>query len=535
MTKQCFQCHKTFHIYPEDLEFYKKMDVPIPVLCPDCRKQRRITWRNERCLYERICDFSKKKILSVYSPEKPYKVYENKIWWSEQWDAKKYSRDFDFNKTFFEQFAALYQIVPKLSMMVNSVSENCDYSLYLDIGKNCYLCVSGAYLENCHYCYFCQESKNCIDCSCSRRSELCYYCVDCIKCYHVFNGHNCVNCIDCKYLFNCFNCHNCIGCSGLRNKEYYIFNKSYSQEEFFNKSTKLNDKEILENFLILKEKEIRRYYEGTQNINSFGNYLSNCKNAYNCFDVENIEDSSYLINGMKAKDVYDSEFFWSVELCYECLSMYQNNNCLFNDFCWTCNNTAYSSYCFDSQNLFGCCGLKKEKNCILNKQYSENEYQLLRQKIIKHMQKTNEWGKFFPISMCPFAYNESIAYIYYPLAKAEIERRGWKWKVRDEKDYQPASGDILACTKCKKNYKLIQDEIIFYKKNNLNFPNKCPACRFLERIVLRNPRTLWYRQCMCTQPDHHHHGQCTNEFETTYSPERKELIYCEDCYNKEVY
>ena len=30
-------------------------------------------------------------------------------------------------------------------------------------------------------------------------------------------------------------------------------------------------------------------------------------------------------------------------------------------------------------------------------------------------------------------------------------------------------------------------------------------------------------------------GKCTNEFETSYAPERPEIVYCESCYQKEVY
>ncbi|EKD78561.1 MAG: hypothetical protein ACD_41C00322G0001, partial [uncultured bacterium] len=46
---------------------------------------------------------------------------------------------------------------------------------------------------------------------------------------------------------------------------------------------------------------------------------------------------------------------------------------------------------------------------------------------------------------------------------------------------------------------------------------------------------LWHRQCMCTQTDHGHNGLCPTEFDTTYAPERKEIIYCDECYKKEVY
>ena len=28
---------------------------------------------------------------------------------------------------------------------------------------------------------------------------------------------------------------------------------------------------------------------------------------------------------------------------------------------------------------------------------------------------------------------------------------------------------------------------------------------------------------------------CKKEFETSYAPDRPEIVYCESCYNKEVY
>ena len=35
--------------------------------------------------------------------------------------------------------------------------------------------------------------------------------------------------------------------------------------------------------------------------------------------------------------------------------------------------------------------------------------------------------------------------------------------------------------------------------------------------------------------NHEHDGKCNNEFETAFAPDRSEIIYCENCYNKEVY
>ncbi|MBU0627024.1 hypothetical protein KKG31_00015 [Patescibacteria group bacterium] len=49
------------------MEFYSKVSpiiagkkylIPAPTLCPDCRQQRRISFRNERSLYKRKCDLT---------------------------------------------------------------------------------------------------------------------------------------------------------------------------------------------------------------------------------------------------------------------------------------------------------------------------------------------------------------------------------------------------------------------------------------------------------------------------------------------
>jgi len=43
-------------------------------------------------------------------------------------------------------------------------------------------------------------------------------------------------------------------------------------------------------------------------------------------------------------------------------------------------------------------------------------------------------------------------------------------------------------------------------------------------MKLRNPRKLYDRKC----------DKCSIDIKTTYSPERPEIVYCEECYNKEI-
>lgn len=139
-TKNCVLCQSEFSITDKDLEFYKKVspkfknsdintEIPTPTHCPTCRQRRRLAFRNERKLYTRKCDATGKNIISIYSPDKPYKVYDQKLWWSDKRDALDYGRSFDFNRSFSEQFQELMKEVPKMNLSIE-IQENSEYANY---------------------------------------------------------------------------------------------------------------------------------------------------------------------------------------------------------------------------------------------------------------------------------------------------------------------------------------------------------------------------------------------------------------------
>src|SRR3989338_7546442 len=128
MQKVCKTCKKNFEIGKDELNFYKKIDVPVPNLCPDCRLERRMVFRNERTLYKRKSDVagSSGEIISIFSPESQQKVYDHKTWWGDSWDAISYGQDIDFSTQFFEQLKKLWRNVPDIALMnINPV--NSDY------------------------------------------------------------------------------------------------------------------------------------------------------------------------------------------------------------------------------------------------------------------------------------------------------------------------------------------------------------------------------------------------------------------------
>ena len=131
----CKNCNQSFTIEPDDASFYERIRVPPPTWCPECRVVRRYAWRNDRNLYRRNCDLCGKSTVTMYSPNKPFKVYCQPCWWSDNWDATAFGRDYDFSRSFFEQFAELQQVVPRIAMLgKNSVRS--EYTNHSGDNKN---------------------------------------------------------------------------------------------------------------------------------------------------------------------------------------------------------------------------------------------------------------------------------------------------------------------------------------------------------------------------------------------------------------
>jgi hypothetical protein len=197
-----------------------------------------------------------------------------------------------------------------------------------------------------------------------------------------------------------------------------------------------------------------------------------------------------------------------------------------------------------ARNCFGCVNMHNKQYCVLNKQYTKDQYEELIPKIIEHMKKTGEWGEAFPIYFSPFGYNKTTAQLYYPRAKEQALQEGATWDDRDPPAAKvsktiPASGlpdnskdvpdDILnwavVCEETGKPFRIIAQELAFYRSQGLPIPHRSPEQRHIDRYLLRNPRAFWPRKC----------DKCSKEIRTTYALGRSEIVYCESCYRETVY
>ncbi len=560
--KICQNCQKEFIIDEQDFAFYEKIRVPAPTFCPDCREQRRIAFRNERALYKRKCDLCGKEVVSRVSADKKYPMYCKDCWWSDKWEPMKYGRGYDFNKPFFEQFKELLFLVPHISIF-NANIVNSDWVNQETDDKNCYLNVGGHYNEDSGYNTYELYGKDCFDNYWIFRSELCYESINCQHCYRTTFSQDCLNCQEIAFCYDCRNCQSCFGCAGLRNKQYWIFNQPSTKEKY-QEFLKNNSLTSYKNILSLKEKAKKicltvphRESFIVKSINCSGNYISESKNVKNSWNVEKAEDSKHLYIAANVKDNYDVSAYGGADLTYECTSSGGAYNSKFFLFCMsgdplkktTCHDIEYCCGVIDSSHCFGCLGLRNKEYCILNKQYSKEEYFSLREKIIKQMNempykdkkgRSYKYGEFFPIEISPFGYNETVAQEYFPLTKEKALDLGYPWsdyqsEIKYEiSDYQLPDDikdvkddilkKILKCQVSNKPYKIIPMELEFYRKMGLAIPRKAPLQRHQERMAELLPRKLFSRQCQL----------CQKDIKTPYSPERPEIVYCEECYLKEV-
>lgn len=552
--KTCTQCSNSFEVTEEDLRFLdllspvilgKKIPLPEPTLCPQCRQQRRMAFGNQINLFKRKCDLTGKDIITNYHPSSPHQVYAEEVWFSDQWDPLQYGRDFDFTRPFFEQYRELSLAVPRPALQrAFQFDENSDYTNYSGMNRNSYLIFDSDENENCYYSYSINNCRDVIDCYRVRKSELCYQCLDCINCYGSAYLQDCDNCSESYFLKSCIGVKNSMMCVNLKNKEYHVDNKPVSKEQFENfKGLLLSSSKALENalkhFQELKAKYPQKYLHGVNNENVSGDYLNNSKDAYHCYDSDDLWDCRYVHQAfMPVKNTMDTQEVGGAEKMYECaFGGYDAQNCHFSthslgaseglQYCWHCPH---------SKDLFGCSGLRQKQYCILNKQYSKEEYGELVPRIIEHMKKTGEYGEFFPIAHSPHAYNDVQAQEYFPLTKEEALAKGYAWREKDVTDYKPATmksfpenisevtpeicQEILACKNCGRNYKIIVQELQSLKNLRMPLPSLCFYCRHSDRMQMRNPRALHQRTC----------DQCAAPIMTTYSPDRPEKIFCESCY-----
>lgn len=109
-------------------------------------------------------------------------------------------------------------------------SENCVGNNIFN-SKNVYFGFDTYDSQDMRYVEYGIDSKDCMDISFYDKAQLCYECTSVMGYGYLFTTY-CRDCVNILYCDNVHVCKDCFGCVGLRNKQFCIFNKQYSKEEY---------------------------------------------------------------------------------------------------------------------------------------------------------------------------------------------------------------------------------------------------------------------------------------------------------------
>lgn len=544
--KICAHCKKEFFISEQELSLSEKNKLELSQTCFLCLLKQQFSFWMFGKFRKTKSDLSGENIITVL-PESRYPIYTLKEWYSDDWDAMSYGVDYDPTRSFFEQLKNLQDRVPRPHQN-GANNTNCDYCDDVWNSKNCYLARSMEECEDLLYSYRNIKIKNSIDMAVCYSSERCFSCLNCINSYKLFYSRDSKDCIDSYFLFDCRNCQNCFMCSNLRGKNYCIENVQYTKEEYneklksFNLGSYNQIQKLKEHFnIMIKDVAVHRLNFNIKAYNSSGNNLLNVNNCYNCNTISDTENSANCIRGTKINNSINCGGCWYGELN-------GNSSCCSNSYdikysVWSQSRfSEYLDLCIDCESCFGCIGLKKKKNCILDKQYTKEEYEKLKIIIIDNMKKSGEYGKFLPYSMGAGPFNLSTSYFYFPnTTKEDIIALGGYWDEIDESNIKGMSTDelpdliddinesicdkALICRETGWRFNISKNELAFYKQNNIPLPRKHFDMRIRDLISHYMVLSSFpYKCCYCHKD--------INAF--YYEEWGYKNIACEECYQQNL-
>lgn len=539
--KVCEISWTKFPIYQSDINFYKKISptfawetfaIPAPTLCPEERKRRRLAFRNERSLYKRKCDATNRDIISMYKPDDEVTVYDNDIRRSDSRDPMDYGITLDQTSDFFQQFKNLLMKVPKMARVQQWDNENAIYTNTASYNKDCYLIFNASNNEHCLYSSVVDYSHRCLDSYTIVKSQNVYESLYCGNSSKVFwsqivdDSHQVYHSYDIK------NCSHVFACVWLSNKKYHILNQEVSKGEFeYILSDKESRLEILEKFKKLRQGTPVEYADVVRSEQIYWNNVADSKRCIFGDIVIDSEDCKYCDVIRNFKTSHDISYYGvndTNELCYECEWIWHwVYNCLFSKLCrGNSSRVLYCYECYHCQDCFGCVWLRDKQYCIFNTQYEDKQsYEKEVSRIITSMIETWERWEFFDPQISLFGYNETIVSEYYPLWVEDVKSLGYnrsayeyninipeqapivdpskmdedrRESLRDDDDL---TSKIVVCIQTKKPFRIVQDELDFYRKYDISLPKLHPDVRHLSRLYKMPWRALYLRTCDKTWED----------------------------------
>jgi CxxC-x17-CxxC domain-containing protein len=492
-------------------------------------------------------------MISILPTECPFPVYDYMYFISDLFDPFSFGEKYEAGVSPLDTLFNFRKRFPMPSFLNRDpLSINSDYSNGGRNNKNCYYAMACYRAEDIWYSSMVNRSRNIMDSNDIEDSDFLY---EGLSSDHIYKSsfiYFSSNCTDSFLLFDCKNCDSCFGCVNLRNKKYCVWNEQLSKEgyESFIKSINPVRRDSLskdkEKFWNLVAKLPMNAPRNVGSSNVWGARIMRSRNAFDVVDSDNSEHIRHADGAMSHKDSMD--FLYSgghSSKLYGTINIgSQSSDVRFSvssKFCVNCE------FVFNSKNLtncFMCFGLQNKSYCVLNVQYPPEEYFEIVDEIKSEMIRRKEYEDPLGFEFSAQAYNFSMAQIGYPLSAEEIKKLGGYVGKEPEtnagniaiikanelpQSISEVTDDILnkaiLCEVTRRPFKIVASELEFYRRMKLPIPTIHPSNRMETRFRMIPASKKYNAVC----------AKCGEEINSMFDPKSNFILYCESCYQQEVY
>jgi len=536
----------------EEIGWYKKFNVPPSKYSPKIRLSILSSFTVAYQFWWHKHAITNAPLLSVVHPATKLKVITDEEYAVS--DFSTINKDYDKTINFLRQFRELQlqiplaptrnYIKPENSLVFSSYGDQNSYFVGASRSKESFFGSASFDIENSAEFFVSSKVTSSFNIVHSQRIHNCRY------------VRECFDCLNSSFLFDCRNCEFCFGAINQRNKKYVFFNQQLTQEAYEIEIAKidLSSREIIEQInkrfaeLALSQGIWpENFNEGCQNC--LGEYLRDCKDNRFCYQM--VQSNNNYYSAFSSLPTENSAFTGGSGLqnCYSCCPCGKSNDCKFVGWGSQCHACEYCLNCEDCEYCFGCVGLKRKNFCILNRQYTEEEYWSLVDSIKCQMLQTGEYGEYFPASFSQSYFPESGA-AFFCLANNEIgekikanifdptqdgaigQQLSSATKVKQPNEIPDKIGDLKAedwvgvaidDPVFKRRFAFLKPEIDFYKQEGIAPPTTHFISRVRKLFLSANSWSFETSECSKCQK---------NIFvakNKTYSTRK---IYCQACYLK---
>ena len=544
--RTCRITGERFSVSADDIAMYRLLCVPPPTTSPWYRTLVRAAFFPYR-LRSSFCAKTQQSFVGTYRSDSPFTVYRPEVWWSDAWDPKEYGRTAQPDAPFLPQWYALFRAVPRPGSSRDPESVNSEYTVGGMQFKDCYYVIGGIKAEDVAYTIAAEWSRSCLDGVWYEHAERCYDSVRLCDCYQTVGSINVTHGRDVAFCYDGSSIEHCFGGFNLRHRTHVFLDEQLDAATYTQRraALRLGHRPTYERFQEwfregYRDRAMHAMVRREKCERCVGSSIESCSDAYFAFCASECTNVRYVEGSSQVRDSAEISGSAAVERSYELAGAAHTNRAICVSVIRSGRDIEYCVDCHHCEHCFGCVGLRGAKFCILNQQYTEDEYWDTVDRLKTAMLARGEYGEFFPAAYAPVPFEDSRASYGYAFTRAERTHLQF-WTVGDEApsdggpsippdDIRSASPEILAqsfrCTESGRSFRITPQELSFLQREDLPLPTRHPEVRMEQRYRLL-PTTMRLYERACTQCG-------TKDLSDIPPDDPRKHVLCLTCYRKAI-